>query len=61
MSTITAWILVGIVTAGGRFGPPPEHLFPDRATCENVKRNIEEVASGSNLRCVETKVIVEKN
>lgn len=59
MSTVIAWILVGVVTAGGRFAAPPEHLFPDRATCENVKRNIEDIASASQLRCVETKVLVK--
>ncbi len=59
MNTVAVWILVGVVNASGRFGPPPEHLFPDRAACENVKRNIEEVASASSLRCIETKVITK--
>jgi len=58
MNTIVVYLLVGYVHwSSGGSAAPAYPAFPDKASCETVKSAIDDLASHTRLRCVETKIV----
>lgn len=58
MTTMIVYLLVGYVHWGsGGTAAPAYPAFPDKAACETIQRAIQDVATNSKLRCVETRIV----